>query len=225
MLHADIKINKEVQLAARQAVEILNARLAEKVEQEKAAGFPSFDASQKAILDQEAQRMYTRRLQWTDYTAPDDEYVSNAFFCKYSYLDLVVDTEQVLLDYKKFYWKQHEPTHFQSMLHNAYISQKMEQFAKKSSSEQTRNDSDSCATPNNDLRKFFFTFDSSLSFPYQNTYVIVMADTEKNAVEKFRSKFPDKHKGLVNCAFWYSEDLWHNPQSESVYGKPAEIIL
>ncbi len=101
----------------------------------------------------------------------------------------------------------------------------MEQLANESSSEQTRNDADSCTMQSSDLQKFYFTFGSSLSFPYQDTYVIVMADTEKNAIKKFRERFPDKHKGLVNCAFWYSEEFWHGSVNESIYGEPAEIIL
>lgn len=61
-------------------------------------------------------------------------------------------------------------------------------------------------------------------FPYQNTYVIVMADTEHEAVEKFRAKFPDRHTNLVNCAFWYPEERWHGSRNEAFYGDPVEII-
>ncbi len=70
-------------------------------------------------------------------------------------------------------------------------------------------------------KKFYFMFGSDPGFPYQNTFIIVMADTEKEAVEKFRAKFPDRHEGLVNCAFWYSEEEWQN---EAGYGEPAEVI-
>ncbi len=43
-------------------------------------------------------------------------------------------------------------------------------------------------------------------------------------MEKFRAKFPDRHKDTVNCAFWYSEEEWHGSLSEAVYGEPAEVI-
>jgi len=74
-------------------------------------------------------------------------------------------------------------------------------------------------------KKFYFTFGSDPGFPYQNTFMIVMADTEKDAVEKFRAKYPDRHKGIANCAFWYSEELWHRSRNEAEYGQPAEIIV
>ncbi len=73
-------------------------------------------------------------------------------------------------------------------------------------------------------KKFYFTFGSDPGFPYQNTYIIVIADTERAAVEKFRAKFPDRHKDTVNCAFWYSEEQWRRSLSEAVYGEPAEVI-
>ncbi len=86
----------------------------------------------------------------------------------------------------------------------------MNQHAKDSSSEPQK--------------KFYFTFGSDPGFPYQNTFVVVMAGTERAAVEKFRAKFPDRHKDIVNCAFWYSEEQWRGSLSEAVYGEPAEVI-
>jgi len=72
--------------------------------------------------------------------------------------------------------------------------------------------------------KFYFTFGSDPGFPYQNTYIIVLAESEKAAVEKFRDKYPDRHKDIVNCAFWYSEERWNGSQNETGYGDPAEVI-
>ncbi len=73
-------------------------------------------------------------------------------------------------------------------------------------------------------KKFYFTFGSDPGFPYQNTYVVVMANTEREAVEKFRAKFPDRHENVVNCAFWYSEEQWRGSLNEAAYGEPAEVI-
>ncbi len=73
-------------------------------------------------------------------------------------------------------------------------------------------------------KKFYFTFGSDPGFPYQNTFIIVMAGTEREAVEKFRAKFPDRHKDTVNCAFWYSEEEWRGSLNEAGYGEPAEVI-
>jgi len=73
-------------------------------------------------------------------------------------------------------------------------------------------------------KKFYFSFGSDPGFPFQNTFIIVVAETEKAAVEKFRKKYPDRHEGIVNCAFWYSEESWHRSKNETDYGEPAEVI-
>ncbi len=70
---------------------------------------------------------------------------------------------------------------------------------------------------------WYFTFGSSKKFPYQNTYLIVMASSETEALLKFSKKHPNPARGLVNCAFWYSRKWWDmNPQYEGT--DPAEII-
>jgi len=73
-------------------------------------------------------------------------------------------------------------------------------------------------------RKFYFTFGSDPGFPFQNTYIIVLAESEKAAVETFRDKYPDRHEDTVNCAFWYSEECWMRTESERWYAEPAEVI-
>lgn len=73
--------------------------------------------------------------------------------------------------------------------------------------------------------KFYFTFGSDPGFPYQNTYLIVMAYTEKEAIQKFREKYPDRHKNTFNCAFVYTEQQWEGSLNQKYYPKePAEII-
>ena len=72
--------------------------------------------------------------------------------------------------------------------------------------------------------RFYFTFGSDPGFPFQNTYIIVLAESEKAAVEKFREKYPDRHTGTVNCAFWYSEEHWTGTPNEREYTEPAEAI-
>lgn len=74
------------------------------------------------------------------------------------------------------------------------------------------------------MEKWYFTFGSDPGFPYQNAYVVVMADTEKEAVGKFRAKFPDRNRNTVNCAFWYSEKRWRQSANPAYYGSPEEVI-
>lgn len=63
---------------------------------------------------------------------------------------------------------------------------------------------------NDDLiNNYYFTFGNDILFPYQNGYLIVKAYTLDEAIQKFRNKFPDRRKNIVNCAFWYTEDNWN----------------
>jgi hypothetical protein len=58
------------------------------------------------------------------------------------------------------------------------------------------------------MSKFFFTFGSDPGFPYQYGWVEVHAPDQGAAVDAFRARFPDRHPGLVNCAFYYTEAVF-----------------
>ena len=76
------------------------------------------------------------------------------------------------------------------------------------------------------MTKFYFTFGADKAYPYPNSYVIVVAENIQTAIEIFRKRFPDRSPGVVNCAFWYPEDVWKE-KGEKYYGKnssPAEIL-
>lgn len=75
------------------------------------------------------------------------------------------------------------------------------------------------------MERFYFTFGSDQGFPYQNTYLIVLAETKSDAVRKFRAKYPDRHKNTINCAFVYSQEQWEGSFNQKYYPEePAEII-
>lgn len=76
-----------------------------------------------------------------------------------------------------------------------------------------------------DKKKFYFTFGSDANQPYQNTYLIVIADSKSAAIEKFRRKYPDRYENTYNAANCYTEEQWKGSLSEREYTeKPAEII-
>lgn len=61
------------------------------------------------------------------------------------------------------------------------------------------------------MNKYYFTFGSDPMYPYCRGWVEILAETLQAAIEKFRKHFPDRHEGIVNCAFWYTEkDFWGN---------------
>ena len=74
------------------------------------------------------------------------------------------------------------------------------------------------------MKKWYFTFGSDPKFPYPNSYVVVVAETEKKAVEKFKSRFPDRTPNTVNCAFWYSESEWQECNEILRQTSPAETV-
>ncbi len=60
--------------------------------------------------------------------------------------------------------------------------------------------------------KYYFTYGTSESFPYQNGWSVVMADSASEAVALFNLVHPPKHTvyppghgGIINCSSIYSE--------------------
>lgn len=74
-------------------------------------------------------------------------------------------------------------------------------------------------------KNFYFTFGSYEKFPYQNGYIIVKAEDVLGACKKFRGKFPDRTKGVMNCSDVYTETLWKKVCSKFYSDrKPFEVI-
>lgn len=76
------------------------------------------------------------------------------------------------------------------------------------------------------MAKVFFTFGSSNRFPYtRGQYVVAEGKDRRDAIRKFREKYPDKTPGVLNCADYYSEQQFNSFRDEYYKGvEPAEII-
>ena len=74
------------------------------------------------------------------------------------------------------------------------------------------------------MTPFYFTFGSDKGFPYQNAYLIVMAETEVEAVKKFRSRYKDRTPDVANCSFWYARDKWLDLKMDISKFDPKDII-
>ena len=62
-----------------------------------------------------------------------------------------------------------------------------------------------------DIKKnFYFTFGSDEGYPREcrNGYVKVIATDEREAFAIFRTAYPDRHAGCLNCAFYYTQRQW-----------------
>ena len=80
-------------------------------------------------------------------------------------------------------------------------------------------------TGGENLKFYYFTFGSSENFPYQNTYIIIASADFNDAVNEFRSRYPDLHTNCLNCSFWYDEEMWEGVRSSYAGKSPAEIIF
>lgn len=57
------------------------------------------------------------------------------------------------------------------------------------------------------MQKFYFTFGSSPTFPFENGWITINADCKSDACKYFTELYPNpKDKDIINCAFIYSED-------------------
>ena len=60
------------------------------------------------------------------------------------------------------------------------------------------------------MKKFYFTFGSSKNYPHQGGWVEIHAKDMREAVKLFRSHYPDKDPGVLNCADYYTEEEFNN---------------
>lgn len=58
--------------------------------------------------------------------------------------------------------------------------------------------------------KVFYTFGSDERFPFQGGWVEVEADSMKQAHALYRTAYPDRVPGLLNCADYYTEEQFVN---------------
>lgn len=75
------------------------------------------------------------------------------------------------------------------------------------------------------LTRVYFTFGSWEQYPYQNTYMVVEAETYNAAIAEFRKKYPDVHENTLRCADFYKEEAWKERVCQ--YYKdvpPAEVL-
>ena len=74
------------------------------------------------------------------------------------------------------------------------------------------------------MERYYFTFGRWDRFPYQNTYLIVVASSLGDAVKGFREKHPDIDHGCMNHSDFYDEKQWEEAGKSYADHSPAEII-
>lgn len=59
------------------------------------------------------------------------------------------------------------------------------------------------------LKDFYFTFGSWEHYPFKNGYIIVKAETIREAAYKFMNWYPHPtDEGVLNCSDYYSAEKW-----------------
>lgn len=79
----------------------------------------------------------------------------------------------------------------------------------------------------NEPYNFYFTFGSSEDFPYQNGYLIVKAETIREAAYKFMMQYPNRDgSDCLNCSDYYDQRRWDEITKAGYYKdeEPKEII-
>ena len=60
------------------------------------------------------------------------------------------------------------------------------------------------------MPKFYFTYGTSQTFPFQGGWTEVIAPNRQAAVGAFRAIHPDVTPNIINCSFIYSEEQFKN---------------
>lgn len=77
------------------------------------------------------------------------------------------------------------------------------------------------------LHNFYFTFGTAEQYPYTTgQYLIAKARDIREAVQKYKRKYPNPHDDAVlNCADYYEQKIWDRYVKKYYEGtEPAEII-
>lgn len=67
------------------------------------------------------------------------------------------------------------------------------------------------------MKKFFYSFGTDERFPFQAGWIIMYANSRQEADEKFRTLFPDRQDGILNCSFVYNEARWAEMDPEHTW--------
>ena len=74
--------------------------------------------------------------------------------------------------------------------------------------------------------RIYFTFGSSEQYPFgREDYVVSEGLDREDAIRKFRKMYPDVHKGILNCADWYTEEDFKKHCAGYFSGKEPAVMI
>ncbi len=76
------------------------------------------------------------------------------------------------------------------------------------------------------VKNFYFTFGSWERFPFQNGYIIVRAETIREAAYKFMQQYPNpRDEDVLNCSDYYDAKAWERILSEGYYKDQEPFLI
>lgn len=67
-------------------------------------------------------------------------------------------------------------------------------------------------------KPFYYTFDSYEGYPFQNGYIIIKAETIREANYKFKQQYQNpRDEDVLNCSDYYDAKAWERILSEGYY--------
>lgn len=76
------------------------------------------------------------------------------------------------------------------------------------------------------IKNFYFTFGSWECFPFQNGYIIVKAETIREAAYKFMQQYPNpEDEDVIFCSDYYGEKEWNERVGNYYKGKEPFLVL
>ena len=76
------------------------------------------------------------------------------------------------------------------------------------------------------IKPFYFTFGSYKGFPFQNGYIIVKAETIREAAYKFMQAYPnERDEDTVNCSDYYSQEDWNGILARGYYVNQEPLAI
>ncbi len=71
---------------------------------------------------------------------------------------------------------------------------------------------------------YYFTFGSNEKYPYQNTYIAIIALNYADAIIAFKERYADVNDDYINCSNYYNEEQWKEIKEYYRNIEPAEVI-
>lgn len=76
------------------------------------------------------------------------------------------------------------------------------------------------------MKNYYFTFGSDEKFPFHDGFIVVKADSIKEAARKFDEWYPNEmYEDTLNCSDYYSEKDWKKILEKGFYKNQSPLAV